>query len=564
VPDSSAKERAFGWLILGLAMAVATGLLLWLQRDLAFADDSFNWLALSGLGSDKVLIEPYGGHLIFTPLLVFKVVLAIAGADYTALALVQIAVLLLISGLLYEYGRRRVGPLLALPAAVIVLFLGSSWNVLLQPMLGIQFGLALAPGLAALLALESDSRKGDIAACGLLVLASWGFEMGLAFAVGAAVSILLRDDRWRRIWIVAVPVAIYGIWRLWAGGEDSSGLELSNLLWAPAYVIDSFGVVTVSLFGLYHWVEHGQLTHLKLHGFDLNHFSEGIVILVLGALAAFFAVRRLQRRGPLPATLGVAVAVLVTLLVEQALALSPDRTPGEIRYIFPDAIVFLLVALEAARGIRTTRFAVLIAAALMVAAVVGNVPRFKEGRDVLAEYSPPTKAAMAAMVLGGSDISPQFNAAAESPEAFPPGLAAFIGAGGIQEIAAKFGSPGYSVAELMEQPEAVRRSADIVAAHALEVHTMPAGAAGASCQPRGSTGDAVAVPRGGAILVSNRPSPLLARRFADKFVIGVGEVKPGQPVVLRIPGDAADVAWHAQAPDSGGLTACPLRPVRSG
>ncbi|MBK5218423.1 MAG: hypothetical protein JJE35_01355 [Thermoleophilia bacterium] len=559
MPDSPGKERTLGWLLLGAAMAVAVALLFWLQRDLAYADDGFNWLALSGLGSDEVLLQPYGGHLIFTPLLLFKAVLEIAGTDYAAFGAVQVALLLTLSGLLYVYGRRRVGPLLALAPALLVLFLGASWNVMLQPTLGIQFLCALTPGLAGLVVLERDDRKGDIAACLLFVLACWGFEMGFGFVVGAAVTILWRDDRWRRIWIVAIPFVIYGIWKLWATKfEGSAGLEPANLLWAPAYFVDSFGVISVSLFGLSGWVGHGQLTALKLTGFDANHFTEGIVILILGGLAVFFAVRRLRRRGPLPASFWAAVAVLATIWLEQALALSLDRTPGETRYIFPGTVAFLLVVLELARGVRVTRLALVVGAALLAAALVGNASRFQEGRDLLARYSGPANAAIAAIVLGGDSYPPGFNSALEAPEAFPPGLPAYVGAGSIQAIAVKYGNPGFSVAELEAQPEEVRRAADIVAAHGLGVHTAPAGSAGASCRPAAGAGDSVTLPSGGAILASPRPSPLLARRFADEFVIEVGEVAPGQPTALAIPSDSTARPWVVQAPDSGGLTACPL------
>jgi hypothetical protein len=561
--ESLRKPERAGWIILGAAMVASVVFLFWLQRDLAYADDSFNWLALSGIGNNKVLIEPYGGHLILTPLLAFKLILEIAGSGYTAMGVVQVALLLALSALTYEYGKRRVGPLLALPGGIIVLFLGSSWNIFLQPMIGIQFLFALVPGLAALLALEREDRGGDIACCLLLVLSILGFEMGMAFVAGAAVAIAFRGDRWRRAWIVLAPVIVYGAWKIWASKYPSEGLHISNLIWLPAYAVDSIGVVVVSLFGLFFWVAPAQFTSLHLEGWNLNRFGEGMVLLVFEVLAGFWLIRRLRRRGSLPASFWVAVAVLVVLWAEQALALSPERTPGEIRYVLPDTVAFLLVAFELARGVRATRMALAVAAALTVAAVVGNLPRFQEGRDILAEYSPPTNAAIAVMVLGGSHIVPTFSPAANAPEAFPGGRGPFIAAGTIQEIAAKYGSPGFSVAELIGQPEWVRRSADIVAAHALEVHTVPAegaaeGARAAQCHLEPGAGESVTVPRGGGILVAKNPSPLLARRFGAEFSIEVGTVEAGAPMALTIPADSAAVPWRVQAPESGGLTACPL------
>ncbi|MGE5282678.1 MAG: hypothetical protein ACM3N0_10235 [Chloroflexota bacterium] len=561
MPESRTTEEKVGLILLAAAMASAVALLFWLQRDLAFADDSFNWIILAGLGPAKALIEPYGGHLILTPMLIYKAVLGTAGASYTAFGVIQVALLLILSALVYEYGRRRLGPLLALPAAIAILFLGSSSNVLEQPMLGIQFLCALVPGLAGLLALERGDCRGDVAACAFFALAAVGFEMGLAFVVGGAVGIALRDDRRQRAWIVAVPFLIYGVWRIWASQYGSSGVELSNVPWIPAYAVDNLGVVLASLFGLFFWVGSGQLTYLKLAGFDLSHLGEGLVLLTVELFAGALLVRRLLRRGPLPATLWVAVAVLVAIWIEQGLALAPNRTPGEVRYVFPDTVAFLLVALECARGIRATRFALIAAAAFTVAAVVGNLPRFKEGRDVLVEYTSSARASMAAMELDGAGMPPDFNPVTEAAEAFVPGREAYIGPSSLDAITSRYGRLGYSLGELRTQPEPVRETADIVAARGLGLRTAPGGAASAGCRTSGATG-AIRLPPGGGVLRAQRASPLLLRRFASAYPVEIGRLRPGVAATVRIPTDRERLAWHAFAPDGGMLIVCPLRGPR--
>jgi hypothetical protein len=552
VLEAPGREQRLGLLILAGAMAAAVAFLFWLQRDLAFADDSFNWLTLSGIGSTKALIEPYGGHLILTPLLIFKGGLAVFGASYTGFGVIQVIMLLFLSGLLYEYGRRRVGPLLALPAAAIVLFLGSSWNVLMQPMLGIQFFCALVPGIAALLALERGDRKGDVAGCAFLVLATLGFEIGLAFVAGAMVGIALRPDRRQRAWIVAIPILTYLVWRAWASQYPDTGLDLSNILWIPAYMVDSLGVIVVSLFGRFYWVGGGQLTSLKLYGFDLDHLATGLVLLALASIGVFLAVRALMRRGPIPPTFWVAVTIMVTLWIEQALALSSVRTPGEIRYILPDTVVFLLVAVEMARGIKATRIAVFIALLLTVAAVAGNLPRFKEGRDLLSGYSPTAKAAIAAVELGGSNVRPGFSSL-DATEAYPPNRIPWFGASEVLAVSAKFGALGYSASELLVQDEGVRETADLVAARALNLG-LTAAAPNASCRTADAAAENLELPPGEALLVANDRSPLLLRRFADRYVVDLGPLSPGRPVALRIPVDDAGVPWTATA--AGGLAVC--------
>lgn len=552
------KPELAGWTILATAMVVGAVFLFWLERGLAYDSDSFNWMALSGLASDKALIEPYGGHLIFVPLLVFKVVLEVAGVGYSAFAVPQL--LLTLSGLIYEYGRRRVGPLLALPAPIILIFLGSGWSVLLQPMIGIQFLCALVPGVAALLMLERNDRLGDVMGCVLLTIATWSFEMGLAFVAGAAVGIALREDRWKRAWIVGVPILTYGLWKVWAQQYGGLAMEPTNLLWLPAYAVDSLAVVGVSMVGLFYWVGGGQLTYLKFAEFEFSRLGEGLVLLIFEAIAILFVIRWMRRRGPIPATFWVALATLIVLWMEQCLALGPTRTPGEIRYVVPDTAIVMLVVLEAARGLRATRLTLVIAGLLTAAAVIGNMPRFHEGRDLLAAYTPPTKAAITVLQLGSQNISPSFSTQADVPEAFEPGREPYISAGFIQQISAEFGSLGYSVSDLLGQEESARRTADIVASSALRLKARPAGIkVSAACRPSQSTGDVAALPRGGAVLEAQEgPATLTLRRFADHYVVDLGQLEPGRAVVLRIPGDAANVPWRVHAANAGELAVCLL------
>ncbi len=57
--------------------------------------------------------------------------------------------------------RRRVGPWPALFAAVLLLFLGPAWEVLLWPF-EIAFAGSVLFGVAMLLALDRGERRGDV------------------------------------------------------------------------------------------------------------------------------------------------------------------------------------------------------------------------------------------------------------------------------------------------------------------------------------------------------------------------------------------------------------------
>src|SRR5204863_490303 len=76
-------------------------------------------------------------------------------------------------------------------AAILVLFLGSAWEVtIVQDVMTNVF--CAAAGLGAFLALERGDRRGDVAACLLLVAAIACWTLGVAFAIGAVVIVLLQ------------------------------------------------------------------------------------------------------------------------------------------------------------------------------------------------------------------------------------------------------------------------------------------------------------------------------------------------------------------------------------
>ena len=76
---------------------------------------------------------------------------------------------------------------------------------------------AAAAGVGALLALESQDRRGDALAAALLVLATVSFTSGAAFAVGALVLIALSPGSRGRIWVAILPIGIYVAWLAGSG-----------------------------------------------------------------------------------------------------------------------------------------------------------------------------------------------------------------------------------------------------------------------------------------------------------------------------------------------------------
>ena len=72
------------------------------------------------------------------------------------------------------------------------------------------------------------------------------------------------------------------------------------------------------------------------------------------------------------------------------------------------------------------------------------------------------------------------------------------------------------------------------------------------------SGSAVELPKGGAYLEADGATPVTLRRFADEQTLAVGQLRPGRPMLLRIPADTAPAPWVLEAPKSVSLSACAL------
>lgn len=555
-----------GWLLMVGAMVAAACLIFWLERGLIYGWDEFIWLEMAGLAPDaQALFHPYGGHLIVFPYAIWRAMLELFGEDFTAFSIVQVAGLSLLASLLYVYAKRRIGPILALAPAITMLFLGSAWAVLLEPMIGIQFLAALVPGLAAVVMLERNDRLGDAAACGLLVLALMGFSEAVPFLIGAIVAVLVGPDWKRRLWVVVVPAVAYGAWRLWAAKYEPTGLLYSNIPFLPAYFTDALAVFTSAIFGLGPLVGSGPWTTIRLQTFDIGYLSEGVVFTVIELLAIGTAIWMLRRRGPIPRTLWPPLAILLAFWVELGVVLVPGRTAAESRYLYAGVLVLLLVVVEMLRGVKTTRVTVTVALALTGAAVVGNLARFHEGRQTLDAIQKEARADMAVIELAGKDGDPTFTPNLRAPYLVPGALD--LNVGPWLQVVDRYGSPADSIPQLRSQSEDVREQADTLAMKLLGLRLADASAAGGRrCRRIGAAGgptEAI-LPPGGAIVKAERDSGVALRRWSDEFAARLGDVHAGQPATLAIPPDASDVPWRLSVTAGGSLEVCPVRRGRTG
>jgi len=526
--------------LLGLALAAAAVLTLVLASKMTFFADTWELLINRRDPTVDTLLQPHNEHLIAIPVLIAQLCLRLFGMtsempEYVVLT----AFLLATAGLLYVYVKRRVGPWPALFAAVLLLFLGPAWEVLLWPF-ELTFVGPVLFGLAMLLALEREDRRGDVAAC-LFLTVSLGFSsLALPFVLAAAVAILQGERRtWlRRAYVVAVPALLFALWYQGWGHDAESQTSLHNVLVSPRFVADSISVAVSALFGFG--------TDLVGHG--LGMFWRWTILV---ALVVALGYRQMRKPGFPPGLWPVAAAALANWFLT-AFNAAPGRDPGSSRYQYAGAIFILMILANLLEGVRFSRRALWVAAAVTAVAVGANLVALKQGRDNLDQQALLTRSDTAAIEIARRSVDPGFQL---NPELAGTSSLINVFVGPYLEAVDEYGSPAYSTAELDSGPEQARRRVDIVLAQALPLSTVTHLG---GYDPRSDAENCVTVPGGGASrevaisagvtrieLAPGPPAAFSLRRFAVGEYPVVTEGAPGNSVTLmRIPRDALARPWQ--------------------
>jgi hypothetical protein len=522
--------------LLGLALLASAVLLLVLGSGLTFFQDTWAFLMHRQGFSTDAFLEPHNEHIVLIPVAIEKLLIEFFGMT-SALPerIVLTAMLLGTAALLFVYVRRRVGDWPALMAAVIVLFLGPAWQVLLWPFEYSLVG-SMLTGIAMLLALERRDRRGDLEAC-VYLLVSIGFSsLGIAFAVGAAVDVLIRrrSGGWRRLWVPAAPLALYAAWYLAYGREAESALSLRNVLHSPVYLAEGVAAGVGAVSGL---------TALE-GGEEGTPYLGAALLVVLVALLVW----RLWRRPRIPARFWPLAASAASFWLLGGFNQIAGREPSASRYMHIAGIFVLMLAAGLLDGVRLGRRALLACAAATVAAVALNVGLLLDGADRFEEQTVLTRSDLAAMEIAERTIPPHFGLTPEiagTPSLIDVNAAEYFPA--VRE----HGSPAYSLEELAAAPEAGRAQADVVLALALPLRTATERGA---FRPRGERGCVVvapgrdvAVPPGETRIevAPGPPASLALRRFAREEHRVRTEPAPGGSVTaLEVPRDATSRPWQ--------------------
>jgi hypothetical protein len=557
-------------------MLVATALVLAWAGDRTFLIDEWPYLVQRSHWGVENLLRPTGGHLIAGGLILYNAAFSAFGADsHLPLTLITIGMQCLVAGLVYAYAARRLGAWIALLPALLVLFFGAGWEVLISSA-ALPNQVGMVSGIAMLLALDRRDRVGDVSACLMLAISLASFSIGLAFAVGAAVRIVLeRSQRsdWRRLGIVVVPLALYVAWFAWALEYPQNNFSTYNIGSLAAGVFDQLNAALAGITGLFRVTGRPEVGDAVI--LDVSR-TAGLVFLLAGAVG-WRILRGPRLRPEAWATLGVVVAYL--LLV--GLGLNDVRRPDASRYAYMLTVLLMLAGADLLAGLRIARAWVYAAAVGLAVSLVANVAAIRTAGTFFEQESEYNRAELGALELARGTVGPSFIPEPEGPDfgVLPYRDLKFTA---IQYFAAvdRFGSPAYPPEEIATAPEPARQAADELLVSALGLTVEPAPPLEENeGEPPGplTVFNGRIVEKGACLRVSpDQPglvyasvevptSGLAYYGESGRVDVNVGRfVDPpdvelplaGSSGLIRIPPDASERPWRASFQFAGAMTSC--------
>lgn len=538
--------------LLGLALVGSTVLLLLLMRDLTFFQDTWAFLMRRQEFTAGAFLDPHNEHIVVIPVAIEMLLVALFGMTSAAPEQVLLALLLAASAaLLFVYARRRVGPWPALYAAVLLMFVGPAWQVLLWPF-EIGFVGSVCFGIAALLALDRGDKRGDLVACASLVVAIGFSSLGVAFVAGAAVDVLQRrrSHGLSRAYVPGVPLLLFAAWWLGWGHTAEGHLSLDNVLASPAYVFEGIASSLESLLGL---------STIGVDGIGEPVWGRPLLIVLIAAIV----LAQVRKPGFSP-RLWPAAAAMATSWLLTAVNFVPGREAYSSRYMYAGAAFVLLVAADLLRGARFGPRALAVGAVVTVAAVGPNLVALRDGRDWFHEQTVLTRADLAAIEIAHRTVDPLFTLTPETA-----GTPSLIDVQADRYLAAvrEHGSPAYTPAELVVAPAAGRRQADVVLARALPLSTetviggTDAGPPTGECVTiSGGGGEETGVPLGPGITRIDVPeggdAEFNLRRFAAGYPVTTEGAPGGSTTLLEIPADTVARPWRLRVEAAQAVNVC--------
>ncbi len=558
--ESSRHSRRDGWLGVIVFSAAALCAAIWLLdlgRGLTFFFDEWDFIEAAGTsGYWHNVLQPHNGHPSMIPFSMYEVLLHTVGLrHYWPYQLILVLLDVGCGLLLFLLLRRKLHPVLAAAASAVLMLLGPAWQDLLWPF---QFGFlgSVAGGLGALVFLDRGTRRADIGACICLVASVACSGVGLPFAVGVMVELAWRRQSWRRLWIPAIPLALFVVW------YETIGKSATSSSLSPGSVVRSIGSDTATTVGAL--VGRGSTVGAVLTG-------------VLAAAIVVAVVRSPGRAARLAmATSGLVAFWLLTLL---ARGVSQDSAS---RYLYPAAALVLVATGELptlvsrrdrgrhAAGIpawtaHLGAIAVLFVVAFAALAIWWNAAPLASSATNLNGVSAQVETELRAVTLAGSAL----------PATFQPNgsLMPQVTVGPYLKSVAAFGSPGGS---LTNAPDPLGSIADamLLRGRPMEVSAGDPDSSppvGKDCQ-RSALGPnrpnvSFTLSQRGSVITAPRDAAIALRvkSFAATFpAVPLTTISQGETVTLKWSPLPTRIRWTfevtplpAPAPAGSVVTVCP-------
>jgi hypothetical protein len=491
-------------------------------RGTSFFFDEWDIILRARENTASAFLTPHNGHLYLVPIAIYHALFALVGLHhYGPYRLAAIVLHLAVCFFVFVLLRRSAGPWVAVIGAGLILFLGRAWQDLIWPF---QMGYlaSLAGGLGALAAFGRAGRRYDLLASGLLLFSLASSGLGIPLAAGVTVAILLSGRPFIRLWVVIAPMIVYGAWYLHYGQNQASS---SNITAAPGYVFDSFGGAVGAVTGLGRHVER----------------PEAAVVLALLVVAA---VLHRPRRSIL-----VPLTVVVSFWALTGLSRAQLHEPAASRYLYPGAIMLVLVVGELLHGVAIPR-PLLVGLAVLTALAAGlNMVTLRDAATTSRTIDQTVDAE-----LRGLEIERGAVAATFQPD---PSWAPQVTAGPYFQAIDDLGSPALPLSLLPAQSGSLRAAVDGVMARAVppSIVRLSGDPRRARCRSISSRAE-VAVPAAGLVVVGHAPVGLSLRRYGDPGSKAFTSELPAGALRVRLDRGSAPLPWRASLESRRPFLAC--------
>lgn len=261
------RLERFALPVLLVASVTSVVLALYLSRGGFFQTDELAKVALATQSlSFSELIQPYWGHLILVPRLVYRGMLEVFGGNYLSFRILGLLMNIAVVLLLFTFMKQLTRPIIALVASTTLLFFGSDWWISLTGN-AITVSGATACGIGALLAVQRGTPKWLAVSCLLIIVGVMTYSITVVFVVAVAVLILARRQ-YSHLWVPLVPMALLAAWRIYVSVDGLSvgltdigyqSMDAKNLFLWPVWSLDALAAILSSITGLTYWFSADEL-----------------------------------------------------------------------------------------------------------------------------------------------------------------------------------------------------------------------------------------------------------------------------------------------------------------